>query len=113
MDTRWKPHSALNGVYERYVDGFANDTEFHRQKVQDVAPIIDFNTRVRNETNGATQGGGRHVGRIPATVYYDWVAEWTKKGLVGPGNMSGLNDLLVARLRDADFAKFRTTDGGI
>lgn len=113
MDESWKPHSALVGVYERYVDGFANDTEFHRQKVQDIAPIIDFNTRVRNETNGKTPEGGRHVGRIPATIYYDWVAEWTREGKIGPGNMSPLNDLLLGRLRNRDFAKFRATDGAI
>ena len=113
MDQQWKPHAALHGVYERYVDGFANDTEFHRQKVQDVAPIIDFNTTVRNETNGATPEGGRHVGRIPATIYYDWIAEWEREGKIGPGNMSGLNDLLLGRLRDRDYAKFRTTDGAI
>ena len=113
MDERWKPHASLNGVYERFIDGFANDTEFHRQKVQDVAPIIDFNAKVRNETNGATPGGGRHVGRIPATVYYEWVAEWTAQKKIGPGNMSGLNDLLLGRLRDSDYAKFKTTDGAI
>ncbi len=113
MDTRWKPHASLVGVAERYVDGIGSDTEFHRQKVQDVKPILDFNQRVRNETNGATPEGGRHVGRIPATVYYDWVAEWTTKGLVGPGNMAGLNDLLLARLRDPDYGKFKTTYGSI
>ncbi len=113
MDERWKPHGALVGVFERYIDGFANDDEFHRQKVQDIAPILDFNSRVRNETNGATPGGGRHVARIPATIYYDWVAEWTKKGLVGPGNMAGLNDLLLTRLRDPDYSKFKTTYGAV
>ncbi len=113
MDERWKKHSTLDGVFERYVDGFANDTEFHRQKVQDVQPILDDNTRVRNESNGRTREGGRKVGSIPATIYYDWVKEWTTKGLVEPGNMAGLNDLLLARLRDPDYSKFRTTYGGI
>ena len=113
MDERWKPHGSLHGVYERYIDGYANDDTFHRQKVQDIAPILDYNSRVRNETNGATKEGGRHVGRIPATVYYDWVKEWTGKGLVGPGNMAGLNDLLLARLRDPDYSKFTTTHGSI
>ena len=113
MDTRWRPHSALPGVAERYIDGFANDDTFHRQKVQDVAPILDYNARIRGTSNGKTAGGGRHVGRIPSTVYYDWIAEWEREGLIGPGNMGGLNDLLLARLRDGDYSKFRTTDGGI
>ena len=113
MEKNWKRHSALPGVYERYIDGFHNDTEFHKEKVQDVKPILDYNQRVRNETSGRTEGGGRHVGRIPAIMYHSWVQEWTAKGLVGPGNMAGLNDLLLARLRNPDFAKLRTTDGGI
>lgn len=113
MDTRWKPHNSLVGVSERYIDGFANDTTFHRQKYQDVQPIIDYNQRVRNETNGATLEGGRHVGRIPILILNEWVEEWTKKGLVGPGNMAGLNDLLIARLRDPDYRKLKTTDGAI
>jgi hypothetical protein len=113
MDERWKPHATLPGVAERFIDGGANDTQFYRQKVQDVAPIINAASRIRNETNGATPEGGRHVGRIPATVYYDWIEEWALQGKVGPGNMSGLNDLLLGRLRDRDYAKFRTTDGGI
>lgn len=111
MDKNWKPHSALIGVAERYIDG-DGDT-FYRQKVQDVAPILAFNSKVRNETNGATPGGGRHVGRIPATVYYEWVAEWEREGKIAPGNMSGLNDLLLARLRDRDYSKFKTTNGAI
>jgi len=107
----WKPHSNLDGVFERYIPGDGN--KFHRQKVQDVAPILEHNTRVRNETNGRTKGGGRMVASIPATVYYDWIAEWTRKGLIGPGNMSGVNDLLIKRIRDRDFSKFRMTDGGV
>ena len=113
MDQRWKPHASLPGVAERFIDGVGSDTTFHRQKVQDVEPIINKATQIRNETNGRTPEGGRHVGRIPATVYYDWVAEWTRQGKIGPGNMSGLNDLLLSRLRDRDYAKFKTTDGAI
>ena len=113
MDERWKRHSSLPGVFERYVDGYANDTTFHRQKVQDVEPIIDKATQIRNETNGATLEGGRHVGRIPATVYYDWIAEFERQGKIAPGNMAGLNDLLLGKLRDSTYSKFRTTDGAI
>jgi len=113
MEKRWQQHSTLPGVYERYIDGLANDTEFHKEKVQDIKPILDYNSRVRNETNGKTLEGGRHVGRIPAIVYHSWVKEWTAKGLVGPGNMAGLNDLLLSRLRDPDYSKFKTTYGAV
>ena len=113
MDQRWRRHPTMPDVAERYVDGFANDIEFYRQKVQDVAPIIDRNRRIRNETNGRTREGGRYLGSIPATVYYEWIIEWQRKGLIGPGNMDAVNDLLKQKLRDSDYSKFRATDGGI
>ena len=28
MDERWKPHSTLNGVFERMIDGYANDDKW-------------------------------------------------------------------------------------
>jgi len=111
MEKRWHKGSQ-DGVFQRYHDGLANDTEFYREQVQDVAPIINAATRIRNETDGRSDGG-RLVGRIPSVVYNAWLKEWTDKGMIAPGNMSGLNDLLVARLRDSDYSKFRTTSGGI
>lgn len=110
MDGIWRRHSNLPDVAERHI---ATDNGWARQKVQDVAPTIEGNRRIRNETGGRTQGGGELVGRVPATVYYDWVKEWTAKGLIGPGHMDALNDLLIERLADSDFSKFRTADGGI
>lgn len=108
---QWRPHSTLPGVVERYLHG--EGTAFHRQKVQDVAPIIKRNRAIANDLDGRTPGGGRQVGEVPATVFYDWIAEWTRQGLIGPGNMDAVNSLLKAKLRDGDFSKFRTTHGGI
>lgn len=113
MWDKWEWHPTLPGVVQKFHEGFDSETTFVRQKVQDIAPIIDANTETRNNGNGRTSGGGRKIGSIPATLYYDWVAEWERKGLIGPGNMEPLNGLLIARLRDRDYSKFRSTDGGI
>ena len=111
VDTTWKRHGNLLGVAERYIP---TDDGFARQKVQDIEPIVDDNRRLANETDGRSAGGSfRKVGSIPATVYYQWIVEWQRKGLIGPGNMDRVNELCLQRLRDSDYAKFRTTWGGI
>ena len=110
MFDRWHRHSNAPDVVQRY---FETDDGFARQKVQDVEPLIDRNRAIRNDTNGRTEGGGVLIGSIPTTVYHEWIKEWTVQGKIAPGHMDAVNGLLEARLRDSDFSKFRTTDGGI
>lgn len=110
MLDQWQRHGSLPDVAKRR---FFQDDMLVTQKVQDVEPILDRNRRIANETDGRTPGGGRYLGSIPATVYYDWIREWTIKGLIGPGHMEPVNDLIKQRLRDSDFSKLRTTSGGI
>lgn len=103
----WKQHANHDGVAQRH---FTQDGVLLREKVQDVAPTIDQATRVRNDLNGKTPGGMRHLGSVPAVVFDQWVKEWTAKGLIRPGDTARINELAKAKLRERDYAKFRTTD---
>ena len=110
---KWQvnPHT---GIVERYIEG--DGAEFHRERVQDVEPILARNRRVANETDGRTKGGSRVLGSIPNVVYYDWIAEWQRQGLIdpnSPGGMRPVNDLIKAKLRDSEWSKLRQTHGGI
>lgn len=111
MFGKWHRHPNLPDVAVRYLDGFDGDNNFARQKVQDIEPIINDNTRERNETQGwNSKRTGRKAASIPATVYYDWIAEWQKKGLLDmkdPDFSRKANDLCLKRVRDSDYGKFR------
>jgi len=107
---RWQRHHQFHDVAERIVDD--EGTKFHRHWVQDVEPIIDANTRVRNETNGI-EPGRRKIGSIPTSIAYDWIRKWIAQGVLDPQDPTysmRLNELLKEKLKDRDFAKFRTTD---
>lgn len=110
MDEKWHAHPTLPGVAVRYIDGFANDNTFARQKVQDIAPGIEANTIERNETRGWNAGRtGRKAASIPATLYYDWIAEWQREGkldMKDPEFERKANNLCLARVRDRDYNKF-------
>lgn len=108
--TPWHAHAASEGIAQRY---FEDDGKLVRHKRADIEPVIERNRRIANETDGRTKEGGRFIGSVPAIVLHDWIAEWTRQGKIGPGNMGGLNDLIKQRLRDSDYSKFRTTWGGI
>ena len=99
--------SAHLGVAERYFD---QDGRLVRQQVEDVEPLIENATRVRNETNGDTPLGMRQIGSVPRSIWKEWEKEWTRQGLVGPGIPCVRNELAKAKLRDREFSKFRTTD---
>lgn len=111
MFERWGAHPSLPGVAVRYRDGYANDDTFGREMVQDIEPGIDAATRERNETQGWNTGRtARKAASIPAIVYYDWVAEWERQGLLTIGDPEferKANDLCLKRVRDSDFSKFK------
>ena len=112
MLNRWHQIGHFHDVAERALDG--DGKKIHRQFVQDVEPAIDHNTKVRNETNGwLPDRSARKVGSIPVTLVHDWIRDWTAKGELVMGDPSygqRLNHLLKEKLKDRDFAKFRTTD---
>lgn len=99
-----------DGTYERWHHGVGSDMDIAREVVQDVDPILERVKRVRNDSNGRTPGGGRLLGSVPNVVVQQWIAEWTAKGLIGPGNMDALNSLIANRLRDSDWQKLRAVD---
>lgn len=107
----WEAHPNLDGVAQRYFEG--EGATFHRQKVQDVEPILKRNAAMATEDGFSEDRRIRRVASIPATVFYDWIAEWQREGKLAPGHMDDLNDLIRKRLRDSDFSKFRTSSGGI
>jgi len=109
----WRRHEQAADVATRFVDG--EGKTFHRQFVQDVEPLVDQNTRIRNETNGwSADRSKRKVGSVPVTIVWDKMREWERKGLLPapgtPGYGHTLNRLLVDLLRDRDYSKFRTTE---
>lgn len=108
---RWK-HTGFDDIKEIHLDGHHGDNEIRRVLQQDIEPIVDANTRERNETGGWNRERTmQKVGSIPATVYYDWIAEWQRQGKIALGDPNfsrEVNRLCAARLRDSDYSKFRT-----
>lgn len=105
----WHQHGNFDDVAQRY---FEQDGVLHRQKVQDIEPAIDANTRERNETGGWTrQRTMRKAASIPATVYYDWIVEWQRRGdlpdMTHPEFHTKANELCLKRVKDGDYGKFR------
>lgn len=105
----WHRHSNFADVRQRY---FEQDGQLIRQRVQDVEPVIDQNTRERNETGGWTAGRKmRKAASIPASLYYDWIVTWQKQGLLPdmshPDFSEMANNLCLKRVKDGDFSKFR------
>ena len=109
---QWHRNHQWGDVAERIVDDEGG--KFHRQLVQDVAPAIDHNTKVRNDTNGwLPDRSARKVGSIPVTIVHDKIRQWEKEGRLKAGDPDyglRLNNLLKDMLRDRDYAKFRTTE---
>ena len=110
----WRRHANAPDVSVRFVDG--EGTRFYKQYVQhDVEPLLDHNTRVRNDTNGfLPDRSARKVGSIPVTVVWDKVREWQRMGELPPHDnplfSPMLNEKLKELLKDRDYSKFRTTE---
>lgn len=109
MATEWQKHGNFEDVAQRYI---FDDDKIVRHNVQDIEPAIDANTRLRNETGGWTEGRRmRKAASIPATVYYDWIVEWQREGLLPdmthPEFSQMANALCLKRVRDGDYSKFR------
>lgn len=105
----WHKHANFDDVAQRY---FEQDGQIVRQKVQDIEPAVDRNTRERNETGGWTSGRKmRKAASIPASLYYDWIVQWQKEGLLPdmshPDFSEMANALCLKRVRDGDYSKFR------
>lgn len=105
----WHRHPNFADVVQRE---FWQDDMLVRQRVQDVEPIVDANTRERNETGGWAAGRKmRKAASIPASVYYDWIVQWQKEGLLPdmthPDFSALANDLCLKRVKDGDYSKFR------
>ena len=105
----WQRHSNFGDVAQRY---FEQDGELYRQKVQDIEPIVDATTRERNDTGGWTANRKmRKAASIPASLYYDWIVQWQREGLLPdmshPDFSQMANDLCLKRVRDGDYSKFR------
>lgn len=105
----WHKHANFDDVAQRY---FEQDGTLYRQKVQDIEPAVDANTRERNDTGGWTAGRKmRKAASIPASLYYDWIVQWQKEGLLPdmthPEFSTMANNLCLKRVKDGDYSKFR------
>lgn len=105
----WHQHTNFADVRQRY---FEQDGQLIRQRVQDVEPVIDRNTRERNETGGWTASRSmRKAASIPASLYYEWIVQWQKEGLLPDMSHKDFsemaNNLCLKRVKDGDFSKFR------
>jgi hypothetical protein len=78
------------------------------KRTQDVQPILDANRALANEGRGFSASGDmKRVATIPLIV----VEQWLKEGfdIYDPGNSAAL----MRRLRDGQWSKLRTSEGGV
>lgn len=113
MDERWH-NTAVPGLTERAVDGFAGDRDYTVAQKQYVEPIWQANHEGRMEGNGVSASKAfRRVASIPHLVYYQWIDEWVRAGKCLPNDDTAIAKLVMARLRDPDYALFRSSSGAI
>lgn len=92
-------------IGERYIDG--DGSTFHVRRTYDVEPALNHAARLRSE------GAGRgetfwHVGSIPTVVLEIWARE------AGVGVMSKeMDEVIMRKLNDPDWAKLRIVDGKV
>lgn len=104
----WTAHPNHPDAKVRY---FEQDGKLHRQVQQNVDAALDMNRRVSNETGGWTPNRTmRKAASIPATLYYDWIVEWQRKGLLPdmthPEFERKCNELCLRRVRSGDYSGF-------
>lgn len=86
---------------------FDNDGLIHRIKTQDVEPVLEEVKAKRDFNNGYSKSrNSRHLASIPMTIWFDWLQQY--------GKSFYQDEVLLRRLlRDAGYAKFRVSEGGI
>jgi hypothetical protein len=96
----------MNGLLIRpYLD--SNGKDLAIEHVQDVEPILQWNSRARCDEQRSEWG--RHVARIPNVVYVGWLNEEHAKGNTSLRMFTTEFDLVVQRkLEDPEWAYLRT-----
>lgn len=105
----WERHSNFSDAKVRY---HWDDGNLTRQVQQDVEPLLDANARERNDTGGwNTNRTMKKVASIPTSLYYAWVVEWQRQGLLPEMTHRDFsrmaNDLCKKRVRDGDYSGFK------
>ena len=92
------------GTVEEFIDG-DGDT-FHIKKTFDVEPTLKSAAELRS--NGATGTSDmRHIGRLDLNVY----AMWLKEAGVSWDDTKAAEEVVMKKLMDGDFSKFRVHEG--
>jgi hypothetical protein len=77
------------------------------EHVQDVAPILDWNSEARRDEQHSDWG--RHIARIPNVIYVKWLNEEHARGNTGLRLFTPEFDAIVQqKLNDPDWAYLRT-----
>lgn len=98
--------SSQPGVAQRAAGG--DGDKFFVETVQDVQPILDWNQRRRNESDGYNADRSmRHVARIPVIVAKIWRAKYGVD-VLNPEHSDKVRDLL----NDPEWSKLRVSEGG-
>jgi hypothetical protein len=99
-----------NGVIRTSIEQDGDTVTIHSQ--QDVEPALERNRRLRQETDGMSDGGTMyHIGSIPWNV----ITIWNKLDGVDFMQMPAKDQekYMMRKLQDPDWAYLRTTDRGI
>ncbi|CCE00924.1 hypothetical protein [Bradyrhizobium sp. STM 3809] len=77
------------------------------EQVQDVAPILDWNSEARREEQHSDWG--RHVARIPNVIYVKWLNEEYARGNTRLRPFTPeFDEIVQKKLGDPDWAYLRT-----
>jgi hypothetical protein len=104
----WHDHPSIPGVKVRY---HWDDGELVRETWQDAEPGMEA-VKAARETNGWNGAKTmRKAASVPATLYYDWIVDWQRKGLLPdmhhPEFQRRANDLTLKKVRDSDYRAFK------
>lgn len=101
--SKWS--AAQPGVAQRLAGG--DDDTFVVETVQDVEPILDWNQRARNASDGYNSDRSmKHIARIPVIVAKMWRTMYGVD-VLNPAHA----DKVRALLNDSEWSKLRTSDG--
>lgn len=92
----------ITSSYFKEEDGYG-----YCKTVQEVTPIIEQNTLLRNNRNDKREANLTLVGSVPITQHYEWRREYIRDGY---SKAITWETFLMQRLASREFSKFRSTD---
>ena len=91
-------------IGEQFIDG-EGDT-FHLKEVHDFNPTLNAAAAIREVSDGR-MGESRHVGRVPAKLFYEWLREAGVK----PSDTQAAQEVIKRKMMSNEFSAFRVWNG--